>query len=79
MSETVIRGMFRGKEVVLQIGNHLTILGLAKRYDMHPVSLSNWRVQGKGPPFIKVGKKIFYPIELVETYELEHTKGSTVG
>lgn len=78
MSET-IKGMFRGQEVVLQVGNHLTISGLAKRYDMHPVSLSNWRVKGKGPKFIKVGKKIFYPLEEVEAYELNNTKGSTVG
>jgi hypothetical protein len=35
----------------------LTTIDLAKRWNMNPMSLVNWRSQGKGPAFIHIGKK----------------------
>ena len=26
----------------------------------HPQTLSNWRSAGEGPPFVRVGRRIFY-------------------
>lgn len=35
-------------------------------------TLSNWRVQGRGPRYIKFGGKILYPLSEIETFEHEH-------
>lgn len=35
-------------------------------------TLSNWRVQGAGPRFIKVGRKVLYPLSEIEAYEKKH-------
>lgn len=32
-------------------------------------TLANWRVQGKGPSFVKVGKAVLYPVSAVEAFE----------
>lgn len=39
--------------------------------------LSNWRRQGKGPKYIKLGRKILYPLREVETFETAHTIANT--
>lgn len=49
--------------------NHLTTKQLAERWGMNPVSLSNWRIKGTGPRFIKIGKLVFYPLDEVEAAE----------
>ncbi|MFH0025054.1 hypothetical protein ACFZAC_26150 [Pseudomonas fluorescens] len=36
-------------------------------------TLANWRSKGKGPPFIKFGSSVRYPIDLVEKWEAENT------
>lgn len=36
---------------------------------IHPGTLVNWRSQGKGPPFIKLGAKVRYPIAQLEQWE----------
>ncbi len=39
--------------------------GLAARWGVHPGTLANWRAQGIGPAFRKIGRartsKVFYP------------------
>jgi hypothetical protein len=32
-------------------------------------TLANWRSQGKGPPFVKLGSKVRYPIAPLEAWE----------
>jgi len=32
-------------------------------------TLANWRVQGRGPVFVKVGKAVLYPVSAVEAFE----------
>lgn len=32
-------------------------------------TLANWRVQGRGPKFVKAGKAVLYPLSAVEKYE----------
>lgn len=58
---------------------HLTDKELAERWGMHKGSLANWRVQGIGPKFIKVGKKVLYAVSDVETWENKQKRRSTVG
>jgi hypothetical protein len=38
-------------------------------------TLANWRAQGRGPDFIKVGGRVVYPVAAIEAYERENTKG----
>lgn len=57
---------------------HLTIEELAERWKMAPGSLSNWRVKGKGPKYVKAGKTILYPVNEVEAWEMENLKRSTI-
>ena len=44
---------------------HLTTKQLAERWGLNPVTLSNWRTQGRGPSFIRIGSKIMYPERLI--------------
>lgn len=32
----------------------------ARQLAIHPGSLANWRVQGRGPRFFKIGSKVMY-------------------
>lgn len=62
-----------------EMPSHLTITELAVRWDMHPGSLSNWRVKGYGPKYVKVGKTVLYPVSEVVAWEEKSLKRSTVG
>ena len=42
-------------------------------------TLANWRVQGKGPKFIKVGRKVLYPVTKVLAYEVEQLRQNTAA
>jgi len=65
---------------------HLTTAQLAERWGFDPSTgkggyspdtLKNWRGQGKGPRYIRPGKKVLYPIAAVEEFERTHQFGST--
>jgi hypothetical protein len=49
---------------------------LADRWSMHDGTLRNWRTQGKGPPFTRIGgghkPRIRYRIGDVRAYEQRH-------
>lgn len=34
-------------------------------------TLANWRSQRRGPPFVKVGAKVLYPVDKLEQWELQ--------
>ncbi|MBV7701912.1 helix-turn-helix domain-containing protein [Nocardia nova] len=56
-----------------QSDEHLTPPQLAKRWDMSPQSLAQWRYLGRGPAYIKIGTKVLYPFADVLEYERAHT------
>lgn len=58
---------------------YLTTIQLAERWQMHKQSLADWRVRGKGPVFVKLGKKVLYALQDIELWEKENIKSSTVG
>jgi hypothetical protein len=39
------------------------------RHAIKPSTLVNWRVQKKGPRWVKVGPRVLYPIDAVVEYE----------
>lgn len=50
--------------------------------EVFPVSegtLANWRSQGGGPPFLKVGGRVGYRLSDVEAWLVEHTAQTRTG
>jgi hypothetical protein len=59
---------------------YLTARELAKRWKIHHLTLSNWRLTGRGPGFLKFGcRNIRYTLEAVEAYESSHFESVTVS
>lgn len=40
-------------------------------------TLANWRSQKKGPPFIKRGAKVLYPLDRLEAWEAANDNQTT--
>lgn len=47
----------------------LTETELATRWSMTTKTLYRWRTQNRGPKYMKLGKRILYPLTSVEEYE----------
>ena len=56
---------------------HLKPEEVAQRLRTSVGTLSNWRMQGRGPKYIKLGRKILYPLREVEAFETSHTVANT--
>jgi hypothetical protein len=56
---------------------HLNPFQLSRRWGITPKTLQNWRSQGKGPAFIKVGGHVLYRMEDLEKYESERLYNTT--
>lgn len=39
-------------------------------------TLANWRSQRRGPPFVKVGSKVLYPLDKLEAWERQQLKAA---
>lgn len=48
---------------------YLTSKEVADRWRLSDQTLANWRHAGKGPPFIRVGSRVLYPIEGIQSWE----------
>ena len=48
---------------------HLNQDELAERWNLSARTLERWRWLKKGPPFLKVGGRVVYRLEDVESYE----------
>lgn len=58
---------------------HYTQVGLAKRWQISPRTLEQWRWQGRGPHFLKIGGRVIYRLSDIEAFEAEHIHSNTVG
>lgn len=56
---------------------HLTPRETAARLRVRITTLANWRVLGYGPRFIKVGRKVLYPLTEIEAFETRQLREST--
>ena len=56
---------------------NLTPKETAERLRTGVATLANWRVQGAGPRFIKLGRKVLYPLVEIEAYEQRQLREST--
>ncbi len=57
---------------------HLHQVELARRWNISPRTLENWRWLGQGPAYLKVGGRVLYRIEDVETFEAESLRASVM-
>lgn len=55
---------------------HLHQIELARRWNISPRTLENWRWLGQGPAYLKVGGRVLYRIEDVETFEAANLRTS---
>jgi hypothetical protein len=53
----------------------LTETNLAERWALSVKTLQDWRRKGTGPEYLKLGKAIRYPHEVIERYEIQHIEG----
>ena len=42
---------------------------LAERWKVSPQTLSQWRWNSKGPKYMKMGRRILYPLKEIEIFE----------
>ena len=49
---------------------HLDQSGLAERWRVSMRTLEQWRWQGKGPRYLKIGGRVVYRVEDVEAFEV---------
>jgi len=54
---------------------NLTDEDLADRWKTSKKTLYRWRTQNQGPKYLKIGKKILYPLTAVEEYEKQLIDG----
>ncbi len=54
---------------------HLDQTNLARRWSISPRTLERWRWLGQGPAYLKVGGRVVYRLEDVETYEAAQLRG----
>ena len=56
---------------------HLNQKQLAERWGVSPKTLERWRWLGQGPKFLKLGGRIAYRLEDIETYEAQQLRQVT--
>lgn len=56
---------------------NLTPREAAARLRVTHGTLANWRVRGEGPLFIKMGRKVLYPMAQVEAFEVAQLRSNT--
>jgi len=58
---------------------YLTAAELIERWrrQVSASTLANWRSERKGPPFVKIGGRILYPLADVIAYEAQSRRASS--
>ncbi len=42
---------------------------LAHRWGVSPKTLQRWRMEGRGPKYLKLSKRVTYPLDAISEYE----------
>lgn len=53
--------------------------GLANRWLISKRTLEQWRWQGKGPRYLKIGGRVVYRLEDIEAFEVANLHQNTTG
>ncbi|MBW7997816.1 MAG: helix-turn-helix domain-containing protein [Candidatus Glassbacteria bacterium] len=52
---------------------------LAERWLISPRTLEQWRWQGRGPRYLKIGGRVIYRLSDIEAFEAANLHANTVG
>lgn len=55
----------------------LTETELANRWGISPKTLQRWRTEGRGPHYMKLSKRVTYPLDEITEYERHALHAST--
>jgi len=58
---------------------HLDQKALADRWLVSPRTLEQWRWQGRGPRYLKIGGRVVYRQQDIEAFEVANLHANTVG
>lgn len=50
---------------------------LAHRWGVSPKTLQRWRTEGRGPKYLKLSKRVTYPLDAITEYEYSALHVST--
>jgi len=50
---------------------------LAQRWGVNPKTLQRWRTEGRGPKYLKLSKRVTYPLEAIVEFERGALHAST--
>lgn len=56
---------------------HLNQIELSRRWGLSPRTLERWRWLGQGPRYLKLGGRVAYRTDDIETFEAEQLRTST--
>lgn len=56
---------------------HLTTDQAAQRLHMSKGGLANMRSYGGGPRYMKIGRRVLYPVDEIERWERMHLRSNT--
>ena len=59
------------------ISSRLTVDELAERWQLSAMTLHQWRWKGKGPQYMKIGKRVTYRLQDIEAFEESQLRSST--
>lgn len=59
--------------------SHLNQQALAERWHISPRTLEQWRYRGDGPQFLKIGGRVLYRLDDIETFEAARVHANTNG
>jgi hypothetical protein len=60
----------------MSVLKHLHQVELARRWQISPRTLERWRWLKAGPPYLKIGGRVVYRLEDVESFELAQTRNN---
>ena len=58
---------------------HLDQASLAERWRVSKRTLEQWRWQGKGPKYLKIGGRVAYRLADIEAFEAANLHVNTIG
>jgi hypothetical protein len=61
----------------LSFENLLNTVEAAEQLRVKKQTLENWRLRGEGPAFIKVGRRVFYRLSVVDAWLAGRVRNST--
>jgi hypothetical protein len=62
-----------------QAMQHLDEKHLAERWLISPRTLEQWRWQGRGPRYLKIGGRVVYRLADIEAFESARVHSNTIG